>query len=96
MPWRSPDLDPQAKRELDEERRRHATNVAGLGCGDPQALVGECDRHFDQVNAIMLAFTRRATAAPRASAGGGGGRQGSLPPGQPVLSLCPRLGDLRR
>jgi hypothetical protein len=69
MPWRSPELDPQAKSELDEERRVHAANVAGIACGDRRALVWECDRHFDQVNAIMQAFTRRATAA--APCGGG-------------------------
>ena len=52
-------------RELDEERRLHLKNTARIAAGDARALVRECDRHFDRVNEIMLAFTRRATASER-------------------------------
>ena len=64
MPGRSAELDPQASDELDGERRLHLARVARIVCGDRRGLVRECDRHFDRVHEIMLAFTRRATAAP--------------------------------
>jgi hypothetical protein len=66
---RCAELDRQALDELDEERRLHLAKVARVVCGDRRGLVRECDRHFDRVHEIMLAFTRRATAA--GPAGGG-------------------------
>ena len=64
MPGRRAELDPQASDELGEERRLHLGKVARVLCGDRRGLVRECNRHFDRVHEIMLAFTRRATAAP--------------------------------
>ena len=50
---------------MDEERRLHAGNVGAIAGDDAAAVLRECDRHFDRVHEIMLAFTRRAGRAER-------------------------------
>ena len=66
MPWPTPELDAQASRELEGERRLHEQTVAGIHAHDASARVRECERHLDRVHEIMLAFTRRVGTAPAA------------------------------
>jgi len=51
--------DPQALRELEEERARHIEALGTLELTDPEGVVAECHRYLIRVDEIMRASAER-------------------------------------
>jgi hypothetical protein len=56
-------LDPEARRQLEEEQQRHESAFNALNPYDRPAVTAEFDRHTDRVHEIMHAM--RARRLPR-------------------------------
>jgi hypothetical protein len=63
------ELDAQAKKELADERERHAAVVATIGALDSCAAADELDGHVRRVGDIMVAFQGRCRGATPSGVG---------------------------